>query len=67
MAFPVIGLSFSKREPRPDSIDDPAHCRRRAQEIRVLAAQVSLATAKAQLLEMARDYDALAKRAEKQS
>jgi hypothetical protein len=45
----------------------PAHSRRRAQEIRVLAAHVSLATAKAQLLELARDYDALAKRAEEQS
>ena len=49
------------------SLDDPEYCRKRAREMRDLAAQIGFVDAKDQLLEMAEDYDRLAKTAEEQS
>jgi len=48
------------------SIDNPEYCRKRAQEMRELAIQISFVDAKSQLLELAEDYDRLAERAERQ-
>jgi len=45
-------------------IDDPEYCRKRAQQLRALAAKIGDSDARAQLLEAAADYDRLKKRAE---
>jgi len=50
----------------PTAIDDPEYCRKRAQEMRELAAEIGFADAKSQLLEMAQSYDRLAERADRQ-
>jgi hypothetical protein len=48
-------------------LDDPEHWRKRAREVRDLAAQVGLRSAKERLLDAAAGYDRLAERAEERS
>jgi hypothetical protein len=48
-------------------LDDPEYWRKRAQEMRELAASVGLVDAQAELLAAASDYDHLAERAEDRS
>jgi hypothetical protein len=51
----------------PSHINDPAHWRRRAQQTRTLADQLTDLQAKAAMLRIAEDYERLAKRAEARS
>jgi hypothetical protein len=48
-------------------LDNPGYWRKRAQELRELASQVTLAEARRQLLEAAQEYERLAERAEERS
>jgi hypothetical protein len=45
-------------------IDDPAHWRRRAEEIRALAGDIRDSESRATMLNLAEDYEQLARRAE---
>jgi hypothetical protein len=53
--------------PDDSHINDPDHWRRRAQQARTLADQLSDLQAKAAMLRIADDYERLAKRAEARS
>ena len=48
----------------PSLLDDPDHCRLRAQEMRDLASRIGKESARAELLKMAEDYEQMARRAE---
>jgi len=51
----------------PSFIHDPAHWRQRAEEARTIAEQMSDPEAKRMMLEIAEDYEKLAKRAEERT
>ena len=51
----------------PHPINDPEHCRQRAQEMRDLAAEIEDPLLKQTMLRIAEDYDRLATRAEERA
>jgi hypothetical protein len=53
--------------PQASHINDPAHWRARAQEMRALADSAQDEAAKETMLKVAQDYERLAERAEKRS
>jgi hypothetical protein len=51
----------------PNPIDDPQHWRKRAKEVRTLAGSVGDPETRATLLQIAEDYERLAKQAERRA
>ena len=48
----------------PSLLDDPDHCRHRAQEMRDLASRIGSDAARDEFLKMAEEYEEMARRAE---